>query len=144
MVQISGKLVFCHDVTNSVLTVLWALVPLDIKPLGAYRCSGWSFIGRRACVKSLEMWTSDTSSDLDRFLVDELRILLEEMRMESFTGIELEDLVGYARSWHALSALEEFLKAEVHHRIPKEAMWCLVKKHDWRISFRSTVLVFHH
>jgi hypothetical protein len=66
-----------------------------------------------ACVKSLEMWNSDTSSDLDRFLVEELKTLLEEMRMESFTGIKLEDIEGYARSWRALSALEEFLKVEV-------------------------------
>ena len=77
-------------------------------------------------------------------LVEELRILPVEMRMESFTGIKLEDLVGYAKSWHALSALEKFLEAEVHHRTPKEAMWCLVKKHDWKINLRSTVLVFHH
>jgi hypothetical protein len=42
-VQISGKLVFGHDITNSVLTVLWTLVPLDMKSLRAYRCSGWSF-----------------------------------------------------------------------------------------------------
>ena len=31
-VQISGKLVFYHDVTNSVLTVLWTLDSLDMGP----------------------------------------------------------------------------------------------------------------
>ncbi len=66
-----------------------------------------------ACVKLIETWTSDTISEIDRFLIDELRILLEEMKMKSFTGIKLEQLQGYARSWNELTLLGQHLKETV-------------------------------
>ncbi len=66
-----------------------------------------------ACIRTLRLWDTTTASELDRFLVNELKILLEDMDMESFSGIKIEHIEGYAKSYHALSALQEFLKSEI-------------------------------
>lgn len=73
----------------------------------------------RACLNWLNTFGSEDNikngvvSELDVFLIEQLKILLEKMNMGDYTGIETKDLDYYFRVWNQLKLMEDHLKAFV-------------------------------
>ena len=77
----------------------------------------------RACTDLMDSWNVGRTdmampTQLDRFLIDELRILLEDMGLAQYSGIQRSDLEALSSTWEQLELLDAYLTTHIAEEFP--------------------------
>jgi hypothetical protein len=90
----------------------------------------WFYLYCEAFPEEIQKYTK-TPNDVDLFLHEEFKLLLESMEMIPYTGLEANDLKGFKKTLIQLSEVESQLIQEIPKLIPE------VEPFDGRSSYSS-------